>query len=322
LGDTAYAVEMRKIVDRGSKSIDRELFNGEYYYQIADKTHKKSVGSYNGCEIDQVMGQSWAYQVGLGRILDEKNVKKALQSLWKYNFTPDVGPFRNKYRPGRWFAMPGEAGLLMCSWPQGDAARMWPQDDSTRITAGYDSYFNECMNGFEYQVAWHMIWEGMVEEGLAITRAVHDRYDASRRNPWNEVECGDHYVRSMASYGVFLAVCGFRYHGPQGFLAFSPRLLPENFRAAFTAAEGWGTFSQRHNGTSQTETIEVKHGRLRLRSLAFVVAADFEPKSVCVALDGAELVAKHRVEGRSVTIELAADTVIEAGKKLEATIAS
>ena len=33
-------------------------------------------------------------------------------------------------------------------------------------------YFNECMNGFEYQVAGHMIWEGMVLEGLAIARPI------------------------------------------------------------------------------------------------------------------------------------------------------
>ena len=90
-----------------------------------------------------------------------------------------------------------------------------------------------------------MIWEGMVQEGLAVTRAVHDRYHPSRRNPWNEVECGDHYARSMASYGVFLAACGYEYHGPKRHLAFAPRLSPENFRAAFTTAEGWGTFSQK-----------------------------------------------------------------------------
>ena len=30
---------------------------------------------------------------------------------------------------------------------------------------GFDFYFNECMNGFEYQVAGHMLWEGMVQEG-------------------------------------------------------------------------------------------------------------------------------------------------------------
>ncbi len=148
----------------------------------------------------------------------------------------------------------------MCTWPTGEAAR-------TR--EGFDFYFNECMNGFEYQAAGHMLWEGMLTEGLAVCRAIHDRYHPSRRNPWNEVECGDHYARSMASYGVFLAACGFEYHGPKAHLGFAPRLQPENFRAPFTAAEGWGTLEQKREGQVQTQRIELKHGTLRLRTLAF-----------------------------------------------------
>ena len=55
----------------------------------------------------------------------------------------------------------------------------------------------------------------------------------------------------MASYGVFLAACGFEYHGPKGHLGFAPRLGPDDFRAAFTSAEGWGTIAQkRENGRS------------------------------------------------------------------------
>ena len=347
MGDVAYARQMRQIVERGGKNIDRELFNGEYYLQIADKQHLKSVGSYNGCEIDQVFGQSWAYQVGLGRILNESNVKKALASLWKYNFTPDVGPFRAKNKPGRWYAMAGEGGLLMCSWPKGDAAR---------CREGYDFYFNECMTGFEYQVAGHMIWEGMVQEGLAVTRAIHDRYHAVRRNPWNEVECGDHYARAMASYGVFLAACGYEYHGPKGYLAFAPRLSPENFRAAFTTAEGWGTFAQQRDGAAQQETIELKWGKLRLRRLAFAIAEnrsfnpeptatadDHAPPAVAVGsglneyllqavsgyklaerrikADGAELICKHHVENDRIVIDLAVQTVLQAGHRIEITIA-
>ena len=119
VGDAEFAQTAREIFERGSRNLDRELFNGEYYYQIPDKDHVRSVGSHNGCEIDQVFGQSWAFQVGLGRILPEGNVKKALAALWKYNFAPDVGPFRNAHKPGRWYAMAGEAGLIMCTWPQG-----------------------------------------------------------------------------------------------------------------------------------------------------------------------------------------------------------
>ena len=117
--------------------------------------------------------------------------------------------------------MPGEGGLLMCTWPRGDKA-----DAQGKAPDWAFGYFNECMTGFEHQVAGHMIWEGMVTEGLAVERTIHDRYHPSRRNPWNEVECGDHYARAMASYGVFLAACGFEYHGPRGHLGFAPRITP------------------------------------------------------------------------------------------------
>jgi uncharacterized protein (DUF608 family) len=311
VGDDAYAREMRQIIDRGSRNIDRELFNGEYYVHIPDKDHVKSVGSHNGCEIDQVFGQSWAYQVGLGRILSEENVKKALASLWKYNFTPDVGPFRERNKPGRWYAMAGEGGLLMCSWPKGDAAR---------VQQGYDYYFNECMTGFEYQVAGHMIWEGMVQEGLAIARMIHDRYHPSRRNPWNEVECGDHYARAMASYGVYLAACGYEYHGPRGYLAFAPRLSPEDFRATFTAAEGWGTFSQKRDADTQRSVIDLKHGRLRLRTLALQAPENAAAAKVTVTAAGKEIAATPVTEKGRLQLTLAADVSLEAGQKLEVVI--
>ncbi len=307
MADGPFARQMHGIVQRGRKNIDRELFNGEYYVQIPDRAHLKSVGSHNGCEVDQVFGQSWAYQVGLGRILDESHVRKALASLWKYNFTPDVGPYRHRNPPGRWYAMAGEGGLILCTWPQGDAAR---------LQQGCDSYFNECMNGFEHQVAGHMIWEGMVREGLAVERMLHDRYHAARRNPWNEVECGDHYARSMASYGVFLAACGYAYHGPKGYLAFAPRLTPEQFRAPFTVAEGWGTFSQHRDETSQSETLELKWGKLRLRSLAFELPQNVRPKDVNVLLNGVAVQAKQRMEGNRAIVQFSSETMLQAGGKL------
>jgi non-lysosomal glucosylceramidase len=310
-GDGPFAAKCHEVVERGSRSIDAQLFNGEYYIQIADKTHQQTVGSHDGCEIDQVMGQSWAWQVGLGRILKEENVKKALASLWKYNFAPDVGPFRKRYPPGRWYAMAGEGGLLMCSWPKGDKAR---------VQQGFDAYFNECMTGFEYQVAGHLIWEGMVEEGLAVTRAIHDRYHAVRRNPWNEVECGDHYARAMASYGVFLAACGYEYHGPKGELAFAPRLTPDDFRAAFTTAEGWGTFSQRRDAAGQTETIRVRWGRLRVRTLSFVLADGKKPSTITVIVAGKPTESSFAFQGNRIRIVLNKNAIVEAGQDIRVRI--
>ena len=46
-----------------------------------------------------------------------QHTRAALASLWRYNFTPDVGPYRAANKPGRWYAMPGEGGLIMCTCP-------------------------------------------------------------------------------------------------------------------------------------------------------------------------------------------------------------
>ena len=300
-----FAAKCRGIFTVGQKNLVAQLFNSEYFMNKVDPKHLDAINSGTGCEIDQVMGQSWVFQVGLPRVLPEKETRSALQSLWKYNFTPDVGPYRESYKAGRWYAMPGEAGLLVCSFPRTD----W--DYSNAKGKGPDwaaGYFNECMNGFEYQAAGHMIWEGMVTEGLAVTRAVHDRYHPSRRNPWNEVECGDHYVRSMASHGVFIAACGFEYHGPNGRIGFAPRLTPENFKAPFIAAEGWGTYAQQQTAGKQIHKIEVKHGQLRLKTLALVVDEGVSLKNVKVQLG--EKYANARLWKSSSKVEVALDNMV------------
>jgi hypothetical protein len=173
------------------------------------------------------------------------------------------------------------------------------------------------MNGFEYQVAGHMIWEGMVMEGLAVTRAVHDRYHASRRNPWNEVECGDHYARSMASHGVYLAACGFEYDGPKAHIGFAPRLTPENFKCAFTSAEGWGSFSQKtESGTRKTE-IAVRWGELKLETIAL----ENETATVAaVSFAGKTSGAKLKRDGKKILLTLNKPVTISAGQSIEITL--
>ncbi len=315
MADDAFAAECRTIAAAGSKNLVARLFDGEYFINLPDPKHLDAINSGTGCEIDQVMGQSWAFQVGLGRVLPEQETRSALQSLWRYNFSPDVGPYREVYKPGRWYAMPGEAGLLMCSFPR----RGWDYDQAKGKGPEWATgYFDECMNGFEHQVAGHMIWEGLLLEGLAVERALHDRYSAARRNPWNEVECGDHYARSMASYGVYLAACGFEYHGPKGHMGFAPRLTPENFKCAFTSAEGWGSFGQKFEGGRHEAEIAVRWGRLKLQTIALENAAAHSAK----VLHGGKPVAAHfQREGQRVLLTFKNPVKISAGEKLEIALA-
>jgi uncharacterized protein (DUF608 family) len=306
-GDKAFAEKCRGVAERGQKNLVSQLFDDGYFINRVDPKHLDAINSGTGCHIDQVMGQSWAFQVGMSRILPEKKTLSALRSLWRYNFTPDVGPYREAYKTGRWYAMPGEAGLLMCTFPRTDWDYNQAKGKGPAWAAGY---FNECMNGFEYQVAGHMIWEGMLTEGLAITRAVHDRYHASRRNPWNEVECGDHYARSMASYGVFLAACGFEYDGAKGHIGFAPKLMPENFKAAFTAAEGWGTYEQRREADSQSHSIRVRHGQLRLLSVAIELGANAQLQSISAKVAGNSVPAKSDQVGLRLLVTFDHDHVV------------
>ena len=310
VGDREFAAKCRTILNTGQNNLVTRLFDNDYFMNKVDPQHRDAINSGTGCEIDQVMGQSWAFQVGLPRVVPQKETLAALHSLWRYNFTPDVGGYRKTYQAGRWFAMPGEAGLLMCTFPRTDWDYAQASGKGPDWAAGY---FNECMNGFEYQVAGHMVWEGMITEGLAVTRAVHDRYHPSRRNPWNEVECGDHYVRSMASYGVFLAACGFEYHGPKAHIGFAPRLTPQDFKSAFTSAEGWGSFAQKAQGSGLQAEIFVRWGKLKVKTVALKSAV---ANTVHVSLGTNNLPATFVREEDRLLITLADPVVIATGEKL------
>lgn len=336
VGDDAFAKRCRTLLDRGYKNIVAEVFDGEYFIHKPAKDHKGKAGlnTNKGCHIDQVIGQAWVHQIGLGRIIPKKETVSALNSIWKYNFAPDAGQYAIDHREiesaFRWYAMPGEAGLLMTTWPKGGAKDAIPGNklrspkNPDRFTS-VGGYFNECMNGFEYQVAAHMLYEGepdsdLVEKGLAITKAVHERYGAAKRNPYNEIECGDHYARSMASYGVFLAACGYEYHGPKGYLAFAPRIHPEDFKAPFTAAEGWGSFSQKLVQGQQFEMLELRHGQLSLNTLAFAPVEGSRAGGAKVELDGKSIDAEFKQEAGRYVLNFGNGLNLTAGQTLKVTL--
>jgi non-lysosomal glucosylceramidase len=287
VGDAAFADECKRIAEKGAETI-LELYNGEYFFHELDPKHIDNVAVGTGCYVDQVFGQFWAHQVGLGHLFDEAKTKSALKALYKYNFVPHIGNFRDTFTRGRWYANEEDKGLIMCSWPKGGLNEKWHK-------AWQFQYFNECMSGFEWQAAAHMISEGLIEEGMAVSRAIHDRYDAHLRNPYNEIECSDHYSRAMASYGAFLAAGGYESHGPKGYLAFSPKVHDgDTFKCAFTAAGGWGAFEQTATGGSYyakatkdkslKAEVAVKWGSVTLTTLGLDIPAT--ATTVTVSLNG------------------------------------
>jgi non-lysosomal glucosylceramidase len=309
MNDSEFEKICRDYVTKGSKNMEEKLFNGEYFIHRPDEIKgREKLGSYNTCHIDQVYGQSWAHQVALGRIIEKEKTLKALQSLWKYNFTPDVGPYIKERTGGRPYALAGEGGLVMNTNPKNEER---PYGDKITWQLGY---FHECMSGFEHQVASHMMAEGMTEEAMVITRMIHDRYHAAKRNPFNEIECSDHYARAMASYGTFITACGFEYHGPNGHMAFDPKLNPEKFKAPFTSAAAWGSYEQERTAQKLQAGLQVNYGELSLNSFSLVTL--HQVSDIEVKLGDKVIPASISQDGNRCTLKFSSTIRLVPGQKL------
>ena len=136
--------------------------------------------------------------------------------------------------------MGDESGLILCSWPNGE------------VPAYPFPYSDEVWTGIEYQVATHLALVGRRELAVEIAAAIRKRHDGERRNPWNEFECGSHYARALASYGLLLAWTGMRYDAVEKKLEFSP----EPFKGFWCVPGAWGTAERKADGELTVRVIE------------------------------------------------------------------
>jgi len=248
----------RDLAERCRERLEGELFNGEYFVQriqwtglrAPDPTAAPSMGGgYSpeavallrregpkyqygeGCLSDGVLGVWLAAACGLGlELLDPRQVTSHLRAVHRYNLRRDLGNHSNPQRPT--YACGNEGGLLLCSWPQGNAPSL------------PFVYSDEVWTGIEYQVASHLMLMGRVREGLEIVQRCRKRYDGRVRNPFDEYECGHWYARALSSYGLLQGLTGARYDAVTRTLHLEPRIRGD-FRAFFCAATGFGTIGVR-----------------------------------------------------------------------------
>ena len=270
LGETQSAQEFAALFAKGQQWVESNLFNGEYYQQQVDIKDRALLKSFEaeesywdaehgeikyqideGCAIDQTLAQYHATLYGLGDIFKPARNRKALKALFRHNFYQSM---RNVYNPCRLYAINDEGGMAICSWPEGKRKPAIPL-----------TYAQETMHGFEYAAAVQLIQNGLVREGMTVVESIRDRYDGERRNPWNEIECGSHYARSMASYGLLNAFSGFEFDMTAGHIGFRPVQMPEGrFKCFWSVDSGWGDVEIHAQGAS----LSVLQGTLQLQSLS------------------------------------------------------
>ncbi|MCM8786040.1 MAG: non-lysosomal glucosylceramidase, partial [Candidatus Omnitrophica bacterium] len=114
IGDISFKNKCEEIYENGRKKIIEKLWNGEYFIQ---KCSVKPIPKYqflNGCLSSQLLGQFFADILNLGSIVEEKYIKKTLNSIIKYNFK-NLSEHINFMRI---YGLEDEKGIIVCSFPK------------------------------------------------------------------------------------------------------------------------------------------------------------------------------------------------------------
>lgn len=279
LGEDVQTYET--LLDKGTRYCNEQLYNGEYYIQkiewrnlhandpVKEKTFSGGYSTEakalleeegpkyqygNGCLADGVLGAWLALICGVGEVLDRAKVVSHLRSVHKYNLKHDLSEHTNPQRPS--YACGAEGGLLLCTWPHGDALSL------------PFVYSDEVWTGIEYQVASHLMLMGHVNEGLEIVRVCRDRYDGRVRNPFNEYECGHWYARAMSSYGLLQGLSGVRYDAVDKVLYVEPNIRGD-FRSFLSTATGYGVVGVKDG----KPFVEVRAGSIDVRETKYTPAS-------------------------------------------------
>ncbi|WP_406684722.1 non-lysosomal glucosylceramidase [Seonamhaeicola sp. MEBiC1930] len=261
IGDRKFAKTCRALYENGSKWMDENLFNGEYYVQeIVPPMHLDSIAKGlirvkrrlvaddpqyqlgEGVLVDQLVGQVMAHILDLGYLVDKDNVKKTNASILKYNYRENLMKHPNFMRS---YAYGNESALLMADYPGKRPKQPFP-------------YFTEVMTGFEHTAAVAMLYEGQIEEGLKTIQDIRNRYDGKKRNPFNEAEYGHHYARSMMAWGGVLASTGFHYSGVDKSIKFTSKSGVYFWSNGYS----WGSCEVKNKSAK----INVLYGQLELKS--------------------------------------------------------
>lgn len=247
LGDTALARQWSERADRIAATMEDLLWNGEYYRQVIDDidAHRYQYGE--GVLSDQLLGQFHAFLGGLGHLLPEEHIRSAMRAIVQHNHRADL---RSHESTQRVYALNTEGGLLLASWPNGGRPAL------------PFVYADEVWTGIEHQVAATLLFLGEYDEALRIERSLRGRYDGVHRNPWNEIECGNHYARSLASWALLLGASGAQWDAVERSLDFAP-VGDAPFRSLFTTGTGWG----RVEIDERALTLRLDGGHLDLNEL-------------------------------------------------------
>lgn len=174
MGDKAYSDKWNILLEKGRKSLEEKLWNGEYYNLWRnEKETDESLMS------DQLDGEWFLRMAGIGGNLKDERVRQVLKVIFENNFD-------------------AEAGLVNATCPDGR---------KTTIHTYKNCQAGAVWTGIGYAFSALALSVGLREIADTEIASIHNnqmRLGAF----WDHWECGHHYTRPMSSWTTLLAASG------------------------------------------------------------------------------------------------------------------
>ena len=187
-GDSARAGEWRSVLGKGLDSLEKRLWNGEYYnLWISGEDKDESLMT------DQLDGEWFLRVSGIGGNLSDSRIGEVMKTVLERNFNPD-------------------SGLINASCPEGRRTTMYSHKNCQTEAV---------WTGIGYAMAALCLSVGMRDEADALVTAIRDnqsRFGAL----WDHWECGHHYTRPMSSWTTLNAALGLQADSARRIIRLKP----------------------------------------------------------------------------------------------------
>ena len=176
VGEKSYADRWNEILEKGKKSLEEKLWNGEYY----NLWRNKDVAD-ESLMTDQLDGEWFLRMMGVGGNLSDERVSDVLKLIFENNFD-------------------SEQGLLNASFPEGKKITIHTYNNCQAIAV---------WTGIGYAFAALALAVGLKDIADTEIKSINDN-QLRFGSFWDHWECGHHYTRPMSSWSTLNAVAGLK----------------------------------------------------------------------------------------------------------------
>ena len=222
MDDAVRADKWRSLLDQGLASLEKRLWNGEYYDLWLSDTERDE-----GLMTDQLDGEWFLRAAGIGGNLCDARIRAVMRVILERNFDPD-------------------SGLINATCPEGR---------HTTLFTYKNCQAEAVWTGIVYLAAALCLSVGMRDDADALVTSIRDN-QARFGALWDHWECGHHYTRPMSSWTTLNAALGLRTDSARRIIRLAP--VAENVTLPLCLPGVLGTVEVRNGSAS----VRVSEGSL------------------------------------------------------------